>query len=223
MTAFRSPAGAVRKRVEGKAPSALAWAHEMEAQPVMTSAHAEATDEALLARIAGGDSQAFAIFYDRHASLLYSLALRIVGDGHDAEDVLQDAAVQLWERAPRYNPMFGRPLSWAVTLLRNKAVDRLRASNRKRALHEAAATGIGPDADEPASGADETAAGEDSERVRAAIRRLPADQRTAIEMAFFGGMTQLEISNRLGAPLGTIKARIRRGMLAMRDELAVGP
>ncbi|MBL9126898.1 MAG: sigma-70 family RNA polymerase sigma factor, partial [Verrucomicrobiales bacterium] len=99
----------------------------------------EQSDEVLLARVAQGDAEAFAAFYDRHESLLYSIALRILRVESEAEDVLQEAAVLIWERAPLYRSDCGRPVSWAITVLRNKAIDRLRSSQRRGELLERAA------------------------------------------------------------------------------------
>lgn len=180
--------------------------------------HAEEEAE-LFGRIRHGDTAAFAEFYDRHVGLLFGIAYRILGDTHEAEDVLQESAVLIWERAPLYDASFGKPLSWAVTLTRNKAIDRLRSGRRKSQLHERAAgeAGFGKDT-EPAA-PQETMTGETSAFVRNALGSLPAEQCRAIELAFFGGLTQIEIAEQLAVPLGTIKARIRRGMLALRDIL----
>ena len=149
------------------------------------------------------------------------MALRILGDVHEAEDVLQDAAVLLWEKAPGYNPAFGKPLSWAVTLARNRAIDRLRARRRKVDLHEAA--GRESASESEATDTPDALAGmsalETAGSLRLALTALPVDQRRAIELAFFSGMTQTEIALALGVPLGTIKARIRRGLMALRDSL----
>lgn len=178
-----------------------------------------AVDHALFERIQKGSTEAFAAFYDRHARLLYSVAFRILGDAQDAEDVLQESAVLLWEKAPIYNAVFGRPQSWAVTLTRNRAIDRLRARQRKLDLH--AAAGL-EGATEPLPSDECTAgvtAGERAGTIRVALSQLPAEQRRAIELAFFSGMTQTEIASALGVPLGTIKARIRRGLLSLRDSL----
>lgn len=179
---------------------------------------ADPGDEALMARIARGDTDAFAAFYDRHEPLLYGLALRILRHDRDAEDVLQEAAVQLWERAGEYRADLGKPISWAVTLLRNKAIDRLRAGRRRaeladRVLAEAEVEDSIGFQGPGEGGADRSAA------VRRTLVTLPRDQRLAIELAFFAGLTQTEIADRLAAPLGTVKARIRRGMLSMRDAL----
>ncbi len=177
------------------------------------------SDIELFARIRAGDPEAFAAFYDRHAPLLYGIALRILGNEPDAEDLLQEAAVMIWERAPQHRSDSGHPLAWAVTLTRNRAIDRLRAA-RRRAEKTAdageepeAATLAGPSAPERAMDA------EAAEAVHSALASLALEQRHAIELAFFNGFTQQEISERLGQPLGTIKARIRRGMMTLRDAL----
>lgn len=178
----------------------------------------EASDEALFARIANGDVDAFAQFYDRHDTLFYGVAWRILLNDADAEEVLQEAAVLLWERAPGFDPSLGRPLSWAVTLVRNRAIDRFRAVRRKTELLNRAASEAGDGL--LAEGADGAAlSAETAVAVRRTLRALPAEQREAIELAFFGGLSQSEIAEQLAVPLGTIKARIRRGMLAMRDAL----
>ncbi|MCC6232728.1 MAG: sigma-70 family RNA polymerase sigma factor [Verrucomicrobiales bacterium] len=179
----------------------------------------EETDEALFARVANGDSAAFAMFYDRHDRLLYSLALRIVQNDAEAQDVVQEAAVLIWERAPHYDARLGRPISWAITLVRNKAIDRLRSARRRAAMlerreDETVEAGIGHG--EPLA---EAAAGDTMKLVRRSLESLPREQRQAIELAFLSGFSQSEIAERLREPLGTIKARIRRGMIAMRDAL----
>lgn len=175
-------------------------------------------DEVLFARVAGGDTEAFGVFYDRHEALLYSIALRILHVESEAEDVLQDAAVLIWERAPLYSSAQGKPLSWAVTVVRNKAIDRLRARRRRGELLERAAGEF----EVRTGGSGEEVpdfCGESAGMVRNCLRLLPTEQRQAIELAFFGGLSQSEIAEELKEPLGTIKARIRRGMLAMRDAL----
>lgn len=178
-----------------------------------------ATDEALFSRLSGGDAEAFAAFYDRYEGLWYSLALRILGDAAEAEDVLQEAAILIWERAPLYDPRQGRPASWAVTVVRNRAIDRLRASRRRGGLLEKV---IEQTPDSPSMAVTEESRygeGDAGQLVRRALGALSPEQRGAIEMAYFCGCSQSEIAARLGQPLGTVKARIRRGMLAMRDAL----
>jgi RNA polymerase sigma-70 factor (ECF subfamily) len=181
---------------------------------------AELSDAEIFARAAGGDVDAFAIFYDRHSALLYALAFRILGTVPDAEDTLQEAMVQLWERARTYDATQGNVVSWAVTVTRNKAIDRIRSSQRKQRLIaeiiELSASDHAPDdsLDQGRAIRNETDA-----MMRAALAGLPLEQRQAIELAFFAGLTQSEIADRFGQPLGTVKARIRRGMLALRSVL----
>lgn len=176
-------------------------------------------DAALLRRIGEGDRAAFAEFYDLYSRLLFSLAVKILNDQKEAEDVLQEAFMQIWEKAGGFDARLGRPASWAITLVRNRAIDRIRASQRRSRLMEEAATS-GAFEDRDATTANESVHGrEKAALVRSAMADLPADQRHAIEMAFFSGLTQNEISDRLREPLGTVKARIRRGMLKLRDKL----
>lgn len=178
-------------------------------------------EAALLAEIARGNAEAFSQFYDRLSGLLLGLAAKILGDLTAAEDVLQEVFVQIWEKAPTYDPALGKPLTWTVMLTRHKAIDRLRATQRRRRLVEEA-TQENETTVELATGSDDAAISQETaQRVRSALTALPAEQRQAIEMAFFGGLTQLEIAEAIPAPLGTVKARIRRGMLSLREALAV--
>jgi RNA polymerase sigma-70 factor (ECF subfamily) len=179
----------------------------------------EESQAQLLRRIAGQDRQALAEFYDLTAGTLYSTAVRILGDAHEAEEVIQDAYLQIWGKAATFDAALGAPFYWALSITRNRAIDRLRARQRRarlaEELHEAAA------ADSPPSAPPfQSALGEEEQTaVRAAVKGLPGEQRQAIEMAFFRGMTHAEIAEALQEPLGTIKARIRRGMLKLRDNL----
>jgi RNA polymerase sigma-70 factor (ECF subfamily) len=178
-------------------------------------------DAELFSRIASGDAEAFAGFYDRHSRLLFGIAFKILGSAHEAEDILQDACVTFWERAPLYDSRLGTPLSWVVTLTRNKAIDRLRLHRRKADLVESAAAEavVHQDPPTPHNSTQAVASGENAALVRAALDTLSADQREALHLGFFCGLTHAEIAERLNQPLGTIKARIRRGMLTLRDAL----
>ncbi len=172
-----------------------------------------------LRRIAGGDRSAFSDFYDQYSGLLFSIAIKVLNDPKEAEDVLQEVFMQIWNKADAYDPLLGKPASWAVTLTRNKAIDRIRASQRRSKLLEQATVeaNVVPE-DSPS--AHETLHGrENAEKIRSVVAALPADQRRAIELAFFSGLTQDEIAKTLQEPLGTIKARIRRGMLKLREKL----
>jgi RNA polymerase sigma-70 factor (ECF subfamily) len=176
-------------------------------------------DIELLHQIADGNRAAFAEFYDRHATLMFSVASKILNDAGEAEDVLQEAFVQIWEKAGRFDPKLGKAASWAVILVRNKAIDRIRAAQRRARLAEQA--GVAHNiASEVADSANEIFYGHDKAKfIHSAIVELPEEQRQAIELAYFSGLTQDEISKKLNAPLGTVKARIRRGLLKLRDQL----
>jgi RNA polymerase sigma-70 factor (ECF subfamily) len=180
------------------------------------------TDAQVIVRIRSGDRAAFLEFYDRYAPLLLSVAARVLGDRREAEDVLQDVCTQIWQKSSGYDPALGSLSSWAVTLTRNKAIDRIRASTRRRRLMEEIAIAAEmPDAAPPS--ANEVLHGrERAQQIRSALTQLSADQRQVIELAFFAGLSQSEIAARLEQPLGTIKARIRRGMLRLRQQLQPG-
>ena len=173
----------------------------------------------LLRRISNGDRAAFSEFYDHYSSLLFSIAVKILQDPKEAEDVLQDVFMQIWEKAGAFNPKLGKPATWAITFVRNKAIDRIRASQRRLRLVESATSDAVPAATESVSANEFLYGREKAELIRSAVVGLPGDQRQAIEMAFFSGLTQNEISEQLHEPLGTIKARIRRGMLKLRERL----
>jgi RNA polymerase sigma-70 factor (ECF subfamily) len=181
----------------------------------------EAADARLVQRIARGDKPAFAELYDRFSRPLYATALRIGRDATEAQDIVHDAFVTIWEKAAAFETARGTAFSWAVTLVRNRAIDRVRMRRRRSDLLAAsvpADLGYG----EPAAGAagDSAARSDDARAVRAAVATLPAEQQRALELAFFGGLTQEEIAQKLAEPLGTVKARIRRGLLKLRDSLA---
>jgi len=182
---------------------------------------AETAESDLLTRVARKDLEAFSEVYDRFAGPMFSLAMRILRDGVAAEDAVQEAFVEIWEKASTYDPALGKPMTWAVTLARNRAIGHLRSSVRRRKLSEAVASETEP-AEPALAGGDDTLMGNETARqVRAALSQVAAEQRQAIEMAYFGGLTQTEIAAALNVPLGTVKARIRRGMLVMRDLLDV--
>jgi RNA polymerase sigma-70 factor (ECF subfamily) len=176
-------------------------------------------DVELLRRIAGGDRSAFSSFYDQYSGLLFSIAIKVLNDSKEAEDVLQEVFMQIWNKADAYNPLLGKPVSWAVTLTRNKAIDRIRASQRRSKLLEQATLEVGALPDDSPSANEKLHGKENAEMIRSVVAALPSDQRRAIELAFFSGLTQDEIAKTLQEPLGTIKARIRRGMLKLREKL----
>jgi len=179
-------------------------------------------DREMIERIGRGDQSAFSALYDRLSRPLYSLALRMLGDAGDAQDALQDVFLQIWSRAATYNPEQSTVFSWTVLLTRSRVIDRLRA--RKRRLRIVASATGDEDADVADASTMESAAdtadkNDEAARVRSVLNNLPSEQREAIELAFFGHLTHHEIAARLGEPLGTIKARIRRGLLKLRERL----
>lgn len=170
--------------------------------------------------VAEGDESAFARLYDHFSRPLFSLAMCILRDLTAAEEVLQEVFVHIWERAHLFDPRCGKPLTWAVVLTRNKAIDRLRSQQRRQrlalALEEWGGTNLPHD---PPPALHQLATRESIDVMRLALTELPVEQRQAIELAFLGGCTQTEIAAQLGLPLGTVKARIRRGMLELRARM----
>ena len=175
---------------------------------------------ALLQQIGQGDRQSFETLYDRFSRVLFSTAYRVLNNQQAAEDVLQDVFVQIWEKAPLFDPTRGKPMTWAITLTRNKAIDRLRSTVRRGRLQdEIQRESQTSEQFDDRSSFDALASEDTGKIVREAIQKLSKDQRQAIELAYFSSLTQTEIAGRLNEPLGTIKARIRRGMMRLRDLL----
>jgi RNA polymerase sigma-70 factor (ECF subfamily) len=175
-------------------------------------------DAELLRRIGAGDVDAVGALYDRYASTLFPLALRIVRDRAEAEDLVHDAFVTVSDRAAQYSPERGSVVAWLVTLVRNLSIDRMRRRERRGAL------GRDVVAFEPAavvgSPEDLTVVADERARVRRALASLPEAQRATLEVAFFEGLTYAEIAAREKVPLGTIKSRAARALMALREALA---
>lgn len=177
-------------------------------------------DGEMMRRLVTGDEEAFSSFYRRFAPGLFSMIYQVLQDQKESEDVMQEAFVQMWKKGSTYDPERSGLFTWAVMISRNKAIDRLRSRQRRFRTVDAAAAewaAVPPEGGEQADAL--LGQNEERGRIRAALSQLPGGQREALDLAFFGGMTQLEISNKLGAPLGTVKARIRRGLLALRHVL----
>jgi RNA polymerase sigma-70 factor (ECF subfamily) len=167
----------------------------------------------LIARIACGDERAFADLYDELAPILYGLVRRILRDPAQSEEVTQEAFVEIWRRAASFDPARGAVRSWAATIAHRRAIDRVRAeqSRRERQRRHGATPVIAPD-----SPADTAIDSLDRERARQELARLGEDQRQALELAYFDGLTHVEIAERLGIALGTAKTRIRDGLIRLR-------
>jgi RNA polymerase sigma-70 factor (ECF subfamily) len=183
----------------------------LQAQP------SEISDNDLLHAISRGDEQALAAIYDRYRLILFGLILRILHDRQEAEDVLQEAFLQVWRRAADFDESRGRVFTWLVTIARSRALDRLRVlSSRARLADEVVAHSVG---DYAGDAADDALKSEQGTIVRQALVELPEEQRRALFLAYFEGLTQTEISARLGEPLGTVKTRMRSGLMKLRELL----
>ena len=176
-------------------------------------------DVQLLLRVGQRDRQAFSQLYDRYSRILYSTLLRMLNNPDEAASVLQDVFVQIWEKAATYDPQLGRPFNWTLTLARNRAIDRLSSLRRRYSFIEEITHEMAEEHRPSGPGPGEVFTPEQAALIRSAVATLPLEQRQAIEMAFLGGLTQNEIAASLNQPPGTIKARIRRGMLKLRDDL----
>ena len=186
--------------------------------PTRQPAPSDDTDPVVLDRITAGDLRALEVLYDRYEKMAYSLALRITTNSSTAEDVVQDAFLGVWRNAALYVAGRGSVKTWLLSIVHHRAIDAIR---RRQPVSEL------PDGDDmPLIGGTapdvwpEVAANLDRAAVQAALGALPDVQRVAIELAYFGGLTQAEIAARTGAPLGTVKSRMRLGLLALRRALA---
>jgi RNA polymerase sigma-70 factor (ECF subfamily) len=189
-----------------------------------TSTAQQMVDQEMIARVGRGDQSAFSALYGRLSGPLYSLALKMLGDASDAQDALQEVFVQIWSRAGTYDPEKSSVFSWAVLLTRSRAIDRLRARDRRLRVVVASSADEGKVAEATGASMVESAAdtaekSDDAARVRYVLNNLPSEQRQAVDLAFFGHLTHHEIAAQLGQPLGTVKARIRRGLLKLREQL----
>lgn len=172
-------------------------------------------DEALLALVARGDEAALAVLYDRFGGPAYRLALRILRDSALAEDAVQDAFLAAWRTAASFRPDRAKASTWLLTLVHRRAVDLVRREERRRA--DPLGDGIDPAGPERTD--DTAAVREERRRVQSALGRLAPDQRQALELAYYGGLSQSEIAERLGVPLGTVKSRMFSGLAKLRDAL----
>jgi len=172
------------------------------------------SDEALLEAVAAADEQALGELYDRFGRVAYGLALRILRDAALAEDAVQEAFLQVWRGAGAYRPERAKASTWVLTFVHRRAVDLVRREERRRVEPAEALP------DPTAPGADETAVARSRRKiVQDALRRLPAEQREAIELAYYGGLTQSELAERLSQPLGTIKSRMFTGLKRLQTLL----
>lgn len=174
----------------------------------------------LLARVARKERPAFEALYARYSNVLYATALKFLKEDADAQDVVQDVFIQIWDKAKLYDPAKGKPLTWALTMTRNRSIDRIRAIQRRSRLRdefqEETAFDESAGVRDALSGVD---ASEKGQILRDAVKQLSTQQREVIELAYFRGLTQTEIAEQLGEPLGTVKARARRGLMKLKEIL----
>lgn len=177
-------------------------------------------DSELLARVRRADEAALAALYDRYAGLVVTVALRVVGDREVADEILQDTFLRCWNGAETYQPSRGHVAGWLMGIARNRAIDVLRSRQHKARQRERTAL---PEPDDPhqPGNPDETEAVVLRHTVASALATLPLNQRQVIELAYYGGLTQTEIAQRLGEPLGTVKSRTRTAMDRLR--VVLGP
>jgi len=177
-------------------------------------------DATLMRRVAQGDRRAFLSLYDKYASKVHGLSLWMLRDEMTAEEVTQDAFLRLWTRATTFNPDRGRLVSWLLVITRRLALDRIRLDARRPGLSEANSLGESwEDLPDAASHTEEARWGS----LRFAMYQLPAEQREAIELAFFHGMSHGQIAEYLELPLGTVKTRLRLGMEKLRRSWQIDP
>jgi RNA polymerase sigma-70 factor (ECF subfamily) len=183
---------------------------------ILQPEQAQTTDIDILRSIARGDEQALSALYDRYRLILFGLILRILHSRPEAEDVLQEVFLQVWRKASDFDEARGRPFTWLVTLARSRAIDRLRSLGSRERTAQEAARDV---SDTVSDAADDAVKSEQGEIVRRALSELPEEQRRALLLAYFEGLTQSEIAERLGTPLGTVKTRMRSGMIRLRELL----
>lgn len=188
---------------------------------VQPAGHRQPEDGELIRRIKSGDKLAYADFYDRCSRPLYSVALRILNDRSEAEEILESVFRTLWEKAGSFDETRGSALNWVIMLTRHRAIDRLLTRPHPvTPLSELPRSNL-PGADSPAKpdSADDSFLHEKISAARQALAALPADQLQTLELAYFGGLNQPEIASQSGEPIGTVRSRIRHGLLKLRDVL----
>ncbi len=178
-------------------------------------------DPNLLARVLKGDQQAFSHLYDHSSTLLFTLALRILGNREEAVELLQDVYWEVWRKVSRYDVGRGTPVAWLITLTKSRAIDRLRArASRGNQATNSLEAGAAAEVADPGPSPYETQADQELRAaVEAAVAGLPQAQQQAIELAYYEGLSHAEIASRLNQPLGTVKTRIKLGMSRLRDSL----
>ena len=177
------------------------------------------TDRALIARIEARDAEALALLYDRHAARLLGLAQRILGEGGEAEEVVQEVFLYAWRAAAAFDPSRGSVIAWLLVATRSRAIDRLRARRPASARGELKRLDDVPESASAANIELDSAARQWESICLAAIRELPPEQRRVLELAYFEGLTHTEIAEKTATPLGTVKTRARLGLMKLRERV----
>ena len=177
----------------------------------------EISDVDLLKAVARKEQLALAQIYDRYRQVLFGLLIRILKNREESEDVLQEVFIQVWRRAADFDETRGRPFTWLVTLTRSRAIDRLRSL---AARDRVAIAGARDESEQMSDAVSDAFRAEQRGLITSALAQLPEEQKSALLLAYYEGLTQSEIAKHLGAPLGTIKTRMRSGMIKLRELLA---
>jgi RNA polymerase sigma-70 factor, ECF subfamily len=177
-------------------------------------------DVDLLKAVAARDEAALGQVYDRYRLILFGVLLRILNNREEAEDVLQEVFLQVWRRAADFDENRGRPFTWLVTLARSRGIDRLRALASRERVATMAEAGANEASEDVSDAATDAIRSEQRGVVNSALSQLPEDQKRPLMLAYFDGLTQSEIALQLGAPLGTVKTRMRSGMMKLRELLS---
>lgn len=173
-----------------------------------------------LQAVANGDRQSFRKLHERFRAILSFTIFKVLGNHEDTEDVLQEVFAKIWKKAHLFDFERGKPLTWATTMARNRAIDRYRSKQRRSSLGERYGNQVDVELDRSSNATEQDVLrNETSEVLRSAVLELTPDQREAIDLAYFRGLTQSEVAEKIGQPLGTVKARIRRGIERLEQKV----
>ncbi len=172
-----------------------------------------------MARVKAGDAQAFQEIYDAHADVVYSVAMNLLRDEAEAQDVMQEVFLKIWHASELYDPVFGKVVAWLITITRHRCLNRIRSGQRRSAAHLASAEEADALCAVAIDSAELLLRKETAAAVQNALAGLPPEQSDAIRLSFILGLTHEETALKLNAPLGTVKARIRRGLTRLKEQL----
>lgn len=178
-------------------------------------------DAALVERMIAGDESALSTLYDRYSGMLFSMLVRILKDTSAAEEILQDLFLQLWRNPSRFDPSRGSLPAWLLVIGRNRAISRLRSRERREVSDDSEGFSM-ESIPSPGNIEEEAQRSQLAQRLKSAMATLPPEQREAVELAYFEGMSQTEIAARTGSPLGTVKSRVRAAMQSLKDKFGDG-